>query len=79
MSDEIVIDLTRQSARSMGLLCPTCGGRGTRADGKLDISPTAIRVTPASKCSMCRGYGRVKVVAFTDAEWEDAGLNVVRT
>jgi hypothetical protein len=77
MSKEIVIGLAHQ-ARQVGFSCPTCGGLGTRADGRLNVSPTEIRVTPASKCSMCAGYGRVKLVAFTAAEWEDLGQNVVR-
>ena len=50
-----------------GWPCPACGGTGRNRDGKLDIGPSGMTSTPATKCGVCCGIGRVRVVPLTDA------------
>ncbi len=44
-----------------GWPCPACGGLGTNSDGSASFGPDEVRITPATKCSLCRGHGRVNV------------------
>lgn len=57
--EEIVI---RIPDRLPGWPCPACGGLGHYMDSSASFSPNEIRIKPATKCSVCKGKGRVKVV-----------------
>jgi hypothetical protein len=69
-SDEFEIKLTASERPGWG--CPNCHGLGRLADGSLSISGTEIRGKLRTKCSVCNGHGRVKVVAFTEEELKRA-------
>lgn len=55
--EEIVIRLTQTP--KPGWPCPRCGGRGDMLDGSCSIGPDEYRFTPATKCHLCEGSGRV--------------------
>lgn len=62
-------DLTFPIHPRPGHQCPNCGGMGTNADGMVSFSGSEVRMRHPSKCALCNGRGRVRIVAFTDEEW----------
>jgi len=65
-TNEIVIKLEKGSRQHDEWLCPKCGGVGTMMDGSLSITPHEVKLRPATKCSLCKGKGRVLAYPIPD-------------
>lgn len=64
MQDEVVIKISPMKLE--GFPCPACHGLGNLNDGSCSISATEFRYRPATKCCVCRGKGRVRVLLLED-------------